>query len=135
MSISAATEAKKQPPGIDAALDVLEEALGECRSCSMPVGAAMAGSITVSVKRVLAVSIVASCSSSLEPKWANRPLLLIPTASASRPIERPVDALDRGELCGLAQNRVAAALTVAAALADSGWNFGCEVGVGHHLTR
>ena len=39
--------------------------------------------------RAAAASIVANCSSSLEPKWANSPLLLMPTCSARRPIERP----------------------------------------------
>ena len=38
-----------------------------------------------------------------------------------QPADRePVDALDGGQLCGLAQDRVAAAFTVAAALADCG---------------
>src|ERR1700722_9388934 len=32
---------------------------------------------------------VASCSSSLEPKWANSPLLLIASSVASRPMLRP----------------------------------------------
>src|SRR5438094_3862998 len=36
-----------------------------------------------------AASTVASCSSSLEPKCVYTPLLLMPTASASRPIESP----------------------------------------------
>src|SRR4051794_96049 len=40
-------------------------------------------------KIVLAASIVASCSSSLDPKCANRPLLLIPTAAARRASDRP----------------------------------------------
>ena len=34
---------------------------------------------------------VASCSSCFDLKWANSPLLLIPTALASRPIERLID--------------------------------------------
>ncbi len=55
----------------------------------MPVGAAAAGSITSSRKIAAAVSIVASWSSSLEPKCAKSPLLLMPTASARRAIERP----------------------------------------------
>src|SRR5690242_4836450 len=45
--------------------------------------------MTSSSKTVLAAAIVASCSSSLEPKCANRPLLLIPTASARRASDRP----------------------------------------------
>src|SRR4051794_8657493 len=40
-------------------------------------------------KIVLAASIVASCSSSLEPKCANSPLLLIPTAPARRASDSP----------------------------------------------
>ena len=60
------------------------------RSRSIPVGAVSAGSSTSSLKIALAVSIVASCSSSLEPKCAKSPLLLIPTASARRPIESPL---------------------------------------------
>ena len=45
--------------------------------------------MTVSTKISRAASIVASCSSSLEPKWANRPLLLMPSSLASRPIVMP----------------------------------------------
>jgi hypothetical protein len=41
------------------------------------------------MKTELAASIVASWSSSLEPKCANKPLVLIPTASASRLSESP----------------------------------------------
>src|SRR3712207_2380310 len=36
-----------------------------------------------------AASIVASCNSSLEPKWRNNPLLLICISLARRPIVRP----------------------------------------------
>ena len=55
----------------------------------MPVGASCAGSITCSWNSACAVSIVASWSSSFEPKCAKSPLLLIPTASARRLIDRP----------------------------------------------
>src|SRR4051812_2374217 len=55
----------------------------------MPAASAPAGSMTSSSKIALAASIVASCSSSLEPKCANSPLLLIPTAAARRPSDRP----------------------------------------------
>ena len=54
-----------------------------------PSGCANAGARTSSSKISWAVSIAASWSSSFEPKWANRPLLLIPMWSASLPIERP----------------------------------------------
>src|SRR4029450_10282040 len=52
-----------------------------------PRGASRAGAITSRTNSSAAWSTVASCSSSLEPKWAKRPLLLIPVASASLPIE------------------------------------------------
>ena len=48
-----------------------------------------AGAITRCVKIAAAARTVETCSSSLEPKWANRPLLLIWSSEARRPIERP----------------------------------------------
>ena len=63
------------------------------------------------------VSIVASCSSSLEPKWAKRPLLLIPTASASRPMESPSMPSTVASCAALRRIALAAALAVAPALA------------------
>src|SRR5438067_148690 len=45
--------------------------------------------MTSSSNIALAASIVASCSSSLEPKCANSPLLLIPTAPARRASDSP----------------------------------------------
>ena len=81
---------EEAPPGEEVVLDVLEKALSELLQPVDPVGARRAGSTTCSAKIVFAVSMVASCSSSLEPKCANSPLLLIPTASANRAMERPV---------------------------------------------
>ena len=52
-----------------------------------PRGAARAGAITSATNIAAAWSTVASWSSSFEPKWANKPLLLIPVASASRAID------------------------------------------------
>ena len=52
-----------------------------------PFGASRAGAITSSTNIAAAWSTVASCSSSFEPKWAKSPLLLIPVASARRPID------------------------------------------------
>src|SRR6186713_2431693 len=40
-------------------------------------------------KRSAAAATVASCSSCLEPKWAKRPLLLIRSSAARRPIVSP----------------------------------------------
>ena len=57
---------------------------------------------------------VASWSSSFEPKCAKRPLLLIPTASASRPIESPSMPSTVASLRRFAQDRLAAPLAVAA---------------------
>src|SRR5580658_4624459 len=55
----------------------------------MPEPAARAGAITSRVYRCLASSIVDSCRSCLEPKWANSPLLLMASSVASRPMLRP----------------------------------------------
>src|ERR1700722_12897266 len=55
----------------------------------MPEPAARAGVITSRAYRCRASSMVASCSSSLEPKWANSPLLLMASSVASRPMLRP----------------------------------------------
>jgi hypothetical protein len=80
----------------DAAFDVIEEAAGELSQPleppprrAPPPGGAAGAPTTCSANRALAVSIVASWSSCFEPKCAKSPLLLIPTASASRPIESP----------------------------------------------
>src|SRR6185437_527002 len=60
-----------------------------CEEAAPGVRAAAAGATTSSSKSARAVSIVASWSSSFDPKWAKSPLLLMPTASASRAIESP----------------------------------------------
>ena len=73
--------------------------------------------MTCSTKISLAVSIVASWSSSFDPKWAKRPLLLMPDGVGEVADREAVDALDGRELGRLAQDRGAAALAVAAALA------------------
>ncbi len=73
----------------DVVLDVSQEVLGELLQPLEPGRGGRRGPTTSSANTVLAASIVASWSSSLEPKWAKSPLLLIPTASASRPIESP----------------------------------------------
>ena len=53
-----------------------------------------------------AASMVASCSSSLEPKCANRPLLLMPTCVGQPADRQAVEALDGGHPCGrLPQDR------------------------------
>ena len=76
--------------GIDLVLHVPQEHLDQQRAARTPSLRTIAGSITSSWNSPCAVSIVASCSSSFEPKWAKSPLLLIPTASARRPIESPL---------------------------------------------
>ena len=75
-----------------------------------PLGASRAGAITSRTNSSAAWSTVASWSSSFEPKWAKRPLLLMPVASASRPIEsgsRPSSVASGG---GDVEDRVARAL-------------------------
>ena len=54
----------------------------------MPFLLASAGVTASSENTRRAARTVESCSSSLEPKWANRPLLLMPSSPARRAIER-----------------------------------------------
>src|SRR5215208_915509 len=59
------------------------------RSLGSPSALSRAGSTTALTNRLDASSIVASWSSSLEPKWPKRPLLLISRSLARRPIVNP----------------------------------------------
>src|SRR4029077_13941499 len=54
-----------------------------------PSAAAREGSITIRRKRAAGGATVPNCGSCLEPKWAKRPLLLIPRSLARRPIVSP----------------------------------------------
>src|SRR6185503_4750200 len=56
---------------------------------SRPCADSNAGLMTSRMKIARAASTVATCRSSFEPKCAKRPLLLIDSSSASRPIVRP----------------------------------------------
>ena len=82
------------------------------RSRSMPVGGGGRRVDHVLRKIAAAVSIVASWSSSFEPKCAKSPLLLMPTASARRAIERPASPSTVASCRRLAEDRVAAPLAV-----------------------
>ncbi len=50
---------------------------------------------------------VLSCSSSLEPKWANSPLLLMPSVGGQAAERETFEPFDRGDLRGLGEDRVA----------------------------
>ena len=60
-----------------------------CRRAMPGSNCSWAGSTTRWAKIAAAARTVEICSSSLEPKCANRPLLLISSSVASRPIESP----------------------------------------------
>ena len=80
------------------------------------------GSITCSVNRALGRLDRRQLQLLLGAEMGEQAALAHPHRVGQPADREPVDALDRGELCGLAQDRVAAAFTVAAALAGSGWN-------------
>ena len=74
--------------------------------------ACSAGRRTSSSKISSAAPIVASWSSSFEPKCAKRPLLLMPVSAARRPIVRPSSPSTRRQPRGREEDRAPAALPV-----------------------
>ena len=70
VSISAATDAKKHPPGKTPRSRCAKNSLESAHTRASPAGAAAAGSTTSAVKISEAVSMVASWSSSFDLKWA-----------------------------------------------------------------
>ena len=133
-------------PAVELGLDGVEEAAAARRprrgsspasrsssasSRARPRGSQRDGPTTWSTKRRRAASIVASCSSSLEPKCANSPLLLMPSSVASRPIVRP--SRPSTEARSAAAWRIDSRVRVAAAPAAVGLVVGGGLGAGERL--